>query len=121
MKIKKQTLKLVALVIVAVLVVGILTYISTRPPSKDYSEFAQCLSDSGATMYGTYWCSHCNAQKADFGEAFKFINYVECSDEAELCTEKGVEAFPSWIIDDKIYRGKQSFEKLSELTGCELN
>src|SRR5690242_11019622 len=36
-------------------------------PVVDIRAFAQALSASGTKMYGAFWCSHCNNQKALFG------------------------------------------------------
>ncbi|MBW3011859.1 hypothetical protein KY311_01620 [Candidatus Woesearchaeota archaeon] len=93
---------------------------SNNKPKTNYNTFAQCLTEKGAVMYGTYWCSHCNAQKEDFGDAFQYIDYVECSDEKEKCIENGIQGFPTWIINNEKYPGRQKMETLSELTGCEL-
>ena len=39
----------------------------------------QRLRDSGARMYGAFWCSHCYDQKQAFGaEAMAAFPYVEC-------------------------------------------
>lgn len=58
---------------------------------------AKCLAEKKVTMYGAEWCSHCKTQKALFGEAFKFIPYVECPDNISLCIEKGIEGYPTWL------------------------
>ena len=89
-------------------------------PSK-YDGFAQCLASKKVTMYGAAWCPHCQNQKKDFGSAFKYVPYVECPDNVKLCTDKGVQGFPTWITDDgKKLEGEQSFEKLAEISGCVL-
>ena len=88
-----------------------------------YDTFAQCLTNKGAVMYGAEWCSHCKAQKAAFGDSFKFINYVECPENTQLCIDKGVQGYPTWLIgtstkldgfDDK------TMQALSSATGCPL-
>jgi hypothetical protein len=119
MKIKKNNLKIAVFLIVLVVVAGGITFFTGRP-GKVSDEFAKCLTEKGAVMYGTYWCSHCKAQKREFGDSFQFVDYVECTEEADLCTEKEIEGFPTWIIDEKKYTGQQSLSTLSLLTGCEL-
>jgi len=91
--------------------------------SIDVETLAKCLTEKGAKMYGAYWCSHCNNQKEGFGDAVKYIDYVECdaggeNAQVDLCIEKGVEGFPTWIINDKSYSGEQSHENLAKLAGC---
>jgi len=88
--------------------------------TKNYDSFAKCLAEKGAVMYGTYWCKYCNSQKSEFGDSFRFIDYVECSETPDICTEKNIEGFPTWIIKNKKYQGKQPMSRLSALTGCEL-
>lgn len=82
--------------------------------------FAQCLAEKGATMYGAKWCTHCQKQKKAFGKSFRFINYIECPDNIELCLSKGVQSYPTWIINDKKYEGEQSLESISQISGCAL-
>lgn len=108
-------------VVAAVIILFVAMYfIGFRNTNKNYDSFAKCLTEKGAVMYGTYWCSYCNAQKGDFGKSAKFINYVECTEDPDACTGKGVESFPTWIINDVTYRGKQPLSRLAALTGCEL-
>ena len=68
------------------------------PTNKNYDEFAKCLTQKGAVMYGAEWCPHCKDQKAAFGDSFKYINYVECPDNTQLCIDKGIQGYPTWII-----------------------
>ena len=88
---------------------------------EEMDTFAKCLNDAGAEMYGIYWCTACKAQKDDFGASFQYINYIECSEEADLCQEKDIEYTPTWILADG-YKlvGRQSLETLADQTGCTL-
>ncbi|MFH1400946.1 MAG: hypothetical protein ABIH41_05485, partial [Nanoarchaeota archaeon] len=36
-------------------------------------DFARCLTQSGATMYGASWCPHCNDQKEMFGSSVHLV------------------------------------------------
>ena len=51
---------------------------------KDYTVLAQCLAERGVKMYGSSSCSHCSNQKKAFGDAFKYITYVECNPQTDL-------------------------------------
>jgi hypothetical protein len=119
--IKKKTLKKYTGIIVfaVVVLIAVLLVIKSNTKPGTSADFAQCLTDNGAVMYGAYWCSHCNAQKSDFGDSFEHINYVECADDTERCTADGIEGFPTWVIDGQKYQGKQSLKMLGQLTGCE--
>ena len=91
-----------------------------------YDGFAKCLSTKGAKMYGLYWCPHCIEQKGEFGDAFHFVNYVECATKGtnELnpeCKIAGVKEFPSWQFNGEQPKpGVLSMEALSDKTGCTL-
>jgi len=91
-----------------------------RKTTGNYDEFAKCLSEKEVSMYGASWCSHCNNQKKMFGDSFKYVNYIDCPENQDLCNEKGIQGYPTWIINGKQYPGEQTFQKLSELTGCSL-
>lgn len=99
-------------------------FVKPAQPDK-YDNFAKCLTQKGAKMYGAYWCGHCKNQKELFGESFKYVTYIECDPKGdgakpELCIQNNVQGFPTWIIDGKYYEGEQSLETLSSLTGCPL-
>jgi hypothetical protein len=87
--------------------------------------FARSLTESGAKMYGAYWCGHCNSQKKMFGDAWQFIDYVECSEQdgsqSDQCAEAGIKAYPTWEFGDGTrLSGALSFETLAEGSGVEI-
>ncbi|MBN2121800.1 hypothetical protein JW721_01965 [Candidatus Micrarchaeota archaeon] len=84
-------------------------------------EFAECITDSGAIFYGAFWCSHCQNQKALFGNSIEKINFIDCGASEDACTRAGITAYPTWIIGGEKYLGTQSLETLAELTGCGLS
>ena len=86
-----------------------------------YDEFAQCLTKNDVKMFGTDWCSVCKSQKAEFGASFKYVDYVNCDFQTVECKENDVNRYPTWKINGTKYVGKQSFNKLASLSGCELN
>lgn len=80
------------------------------------------LREIGATMYGSFQCPHCLAQKHFFGTAFNFINYVECdpkgkNSDPSLCISKGVTSYPTWEIGGKYYLGAKSLKELARISG----
>ncbi len=121
-----MTNKNIFLLIICILILGAVISVIFQLqnpiiPSGKYDAFAQCLASKKLTMYGTVWCSHCKAEKERFSDSFKYVPYVECTETPDLCLEKGVEGYPTWI-DEKgqKYVGEQGLEKLSQITGCEL-
>jgi hypothetical protein len=77
-------------------------------------------------MYGLYWCPHCADQKAEFGESFHYVPYVECAIKGskELtpgCKAAGVKLFPSWQFgNEPPQEGVLPLDALSQKTGCKL-
>lgn len=95
----------------------------SSPEYEKYSnveEFAKCISEKGGKMYGASWCPHCQNQKRNFGEAFKFINYIECGDNPEKCTSAGVSGLPTWVFPAGRIQGDQDLETLSSVSACPL-
>jgi thiol-disulfide isomerase/thioredoxin len=116
----KQT---IIIVLVGILVAGVLLILPKEKPSKykNLDQFASCLSEKGAVMYGAYWCGHCKNEKEAFGKSFKFVNYVECTEEVKLCTDEGIKAYPTWKFPEgKIFEGEMGLENLAKESGCVL-
>ena len=118
------------LIIIALIVIGIVAWSASGYFVKDegngnnlsdLDKFAKCLTEKGATVYVSTYCGHCKNQKEMFGDSLRYINQVECTENQQLCQEKGIKGVPTWIINGLPYSGVQSFERLSELTGCSLS
>lgn len=84
---------------------------------------AEHLTDTGAKMYGAFWCGHCRDQKQLFGrEAANAMTYVECdpngtNPQPGVCQAAGIESYPTWEIDGQLYQGTRSLQELAELSG----
>lgn len=88
---------------------------------------AQCLTDRGVRLFGTYTCPWCVRQRELFGQAAEYLPYVECApdrateQELALCQEFGVTSVPDWRFPDGTQQmGMQTVERLAELSGCPL-
>jgi uncharacterized membrane protein/glutaredoxin len=80
---------------------------------------ARHLRETGAVMYGAYWCPHCQEQKDLFGAAAHDLPYVECDPKGvnarpDLCEKAGVKAFPTWVIGGQRREGVQSLSALAD-------
>lgn len=75
--------------------------------------------------YGAYRCSDCQSQRSLFGAvAAAKLPYIECADGTEnsqrqLCKEKDIKRFPTWVIDGKYFTGSKNLQEIAELTGYE--
>ena len=105
-------------------VIVILSSCNTSDAKNKYDDLAMCLTSNNAELYGAFWCPHCQKQKKAFGKSFKHINYIECdprdeSGQPELCTEKDIQGFPTWILGDGTrLEGQVDLKELAEKTGC---
>ncbi|MGF1488895.1 MAG: vitamin K epoxide reductase family protein [Prochloraceae cyanobacterium] len=85
-------------------------------------ELAKHLTAIGAKKYGAFWCPHCYEQKQLFGkEAFQDVNYIECArggvnPQRQACLDAGIQSFPTWEINGKLYSGVQSLDRLADLS-----
>jgi len=83
---------------------------------------AQHLSKIDAKFYGASWCPHCADQKEMFGSSVKRLPYVECSPagpsapQADVCKEKNIQSYPTWIINGERYTGIQPLDSLAQIS-----
>lgn len=106
--------------IALIIIFSSLTVYSLVKKPGNYDDFAKCLTEKGAVIYGNDFCHYTQNQLGFFGSSKKYLNYVKCFDNKILCDEKGIEITPTWEINENIYRGVQTFEMLSKLSGCEI-
>lgn len=88
--------------------------------------FAKCLTKKGVKMYGSYWCPHCQDEKGMFGDSWKYVTYVECTDyqggQTKACNDAGISEYPTWDFGNgSRATGELSVDELSAITGCGLN
>ena len=123
-QLKPSSYLFIAAIVGVLVIAGVAVHTKVTPSPLD--GFAQCISDKGATMYGAWWCSHCQAQKTRFGSAFDKVTYVECSPNgskvmSQECRDLGVKGFPEWrFADGSIASGEQELADLAAKTGCQI-
>jgi len=112
--------------LISLLIVCAFVFVGCGSPEVDprTEEIAKCLGEKGAKMYGAVWCGHCNSQKKGFGDAWEYINYIECDPQTDKegaikCVEADLEGFPTWEFanGDRLL-GRQNMEVLAEKAGC---
>jgi hypothetical protein len=93
---------------------------------KNYEDFAKCLTSKNLTMFGAEWCPHCQNVKKEFGNAFRFIEYVECDAntpgaDPQRCSDSKIDYLPTFKFQDgtRLF-GEVSFDILAMKTGCRL-
>lgn len=96
---------------------------SYGPEDPQIRALAAHLAKTNAKFYGAYWCPHCKEQKKLFGASADRLPYIECSplgpgtSQAAACDERGIQAYPTWIIDGRRYEGGLTISQLKEYSG----
>lgn len=108
-----------SLVIIIIILLPLTVYSYMKKPGQ-YDEFAQCLTSTGAVIYGNDFCQYTAKQLNFFGKSKKYLNYIRCAENQELCDEKKISITPTWQINGEMYEQVQTLEKLSLLSGCEI-
>lgn len=128
-KTKKTNKFIIGIVALFIIILSIIYYIkvSNSVNNTATDNLAKCLANNGAKMYGADWCPHCQDQKAMFGDSGKILIdlgiYVECdssgpNSQTDLCLSKGIEGYPTWVINNQQYPGVKSLDQLKQLGGC---
>ncbi len=120
------TVAVIGIVVLAVVFLPKATGYEAGPRAGFYDEFAQCIADSGAKFYGTFWCPHCQNQKKMFGTSAKLLPYTECSTPdgkgtLPVCTEAEIKSYPTWEFPDMTrLTGEVPLADLAAKTQCAL-
>lgn len=127
-----KNILLIALVII-VGAMGYWYYNQSKP--SELNDFVSCLGAKGVKFYGAFWCSHCQAQKALFGNAKANLPYVECSTadskgQTQICKDKGITSYPTWSFQETstttatttevFSQGEKTLQELADKTSCVL-
>jgi uncharacterized membrane protein len=97
------------------------------PEDPAARSLAMHLTQTGAKMYGAFWCPHCQHQKEIFGRSASRLPYVECSPggqgspQATECRDKHIESYPTWIINGKPIENVLSLKELADASGFKEN
>lgn len=102
----KPVIFIVSIIGIVLLVIGIGLFANKAAGPSKYDDFAKALKTEGATFFGAFWCSHCQATKALFGGSKQYLPYVECSkadrSQTQVCLDNKIESYPSWRFKNGI-------------------
>ena len=124
-KAKTKVILTLAMLGFVILPIIIWAKLSFRPETAgQYDNLAKCLTKKNVVMYGTSWCSHCQAQKKEFGSSWQYVKYVECSlpgnkGQAQECEEAGITGYPTWDFGNgEKLEGQVEINQLVIKSGC---
>lgn len=114
-------------IIGVLIVLGLGVALYARMAPGKYDQLAQCIKEQGVKFYGAYWCPHCQATKAEFGNSAHLLPYVECSTangqgQTQECTDAGVVEYPTWVRPDGArLTGEHTVEEWAAFSGCTVS
>jgi len=92
--------------------------------ADELDDFAQCVADSGAVLYGAHWCKFTVEQVAEFGASAGYLPYSECyipDTKTKYAKCQRIRSFPTWLLPDgEFHSGLMSLAELAEATDCDL-
>ena len=112
----KKNKKVLLISISSVIIVLVAAFIgfsfiqSNKPGPLD--NFAKCLTEKGAIMYGASFCKYTHGQKGMFGNSIKYV------DSRDFTEDSNIKLTPTWLINGDYYENAQSFDRLATITGC---
>ena len=110
---------MLGLFVISLVLFSYTVYVKAKKPGS-YDDFAKCLTEKENVIYGNDFCQYTTKQLNFFGKSGKYLKYVKCIDNKQLCEKKGVKITPTWEINDSMYEQVQTFENLARLSGCKL-
>ena len=125
-----KTIWIIAVVVIIIAIIGggVWLYTAQSAQAAKLSAFATCVKNSGAKMYGAFWCPHCQDQKAMFETLFDSavpnLPYVECSTpdsngQLQVCKDLGIKVYPTWkFADGTSNEGELTLKDLAAKTNC---
>ena len=127
----KIFLSIVGLLVLGTIITAIVRSGAEPTGPGKYDEFATCLKDKGAVLYGAWWCPHCQKQKKLFGSSETLLPYVECyiypdvNNPIQACLDKKIESYPTWELADGTRLPVENsagvtLETLAKVTSCVL-
>ncbi len=98
----------------------------SNEPEEDSSQegemerFINCLADNNFIIYGEEWCGFCTELVNQFG-GYDIVDpiYVECTEEVDLCQEKGIQGYPTIHLEGERFPGTRNLSDFAQYTGCE--
>lgn len=81
---------------------------------EEKSNLALCLAEKKAVIYGDN--ESLKEQKEILGEAFKYVNFVDCDKNVITC--RNLPSLPAWKINGFVYLGVKDFDVLKILARC---
>lgn len=125
---KRKTRNWILIIVAVLIIIGVAYVLAFKENPNDgkYDDFARCLSEKNVTMYGAWWCGHCEEQKKAFESSFRYVNYVECSTpdgnaQLQICKDAKIDGYPTWQFADGTRRdGFVPLKDLASLSNCSL-
>ena len=84
------------------------------------NDFEECLKEQDINLFINSNIPSESLNKIELKDYLKDVKIMNCLRNNQACSEKGIDSFPSWIINNNIIAGDISILDLSEISGCKL-
>ena len=64
------------------------------------AQLARCINDKGIILYGTTWGSNTSRQLQAFGDASKYLNFIDCQKNKNACSRANIKENPTWFFPE---------------------
>ena len=126
MQAKQKILITLAIGVILILVFYLATNIITKYTGFSVSEkaeekdFEKCLKEQDIVLYINTENSAETLGKIKLVDYLEDIEIKNCFIDNQICLEKGVNSFPTWVINENKISKDISLDELSMLSGCKL-
>ncbi len=86
---------------------------------QDNTKFETCLKEKSIEVYVNMEDLD-NLQNLPLFEYSDYMDIINCAKNNEPCLEKGIESFPTWIINNVKVIDLSTKEQLANYAGCEI-
>jgi hypothetical protein len=114
----------VFLIIIFYMVTGLITKYTglfvLEKSTEETISFKDCLKEKDVTIFINSGKSAETIKELQVFEYLDSIKIFNCLNDNDFCQEKGINSFPSWIVNGEKIPEDISLSSLSKLTKCKL-
>lgn len=112
---KKDTSTIIILILIVIAIISLIYFVKSNGNTDE--KVMKCIAEKSRIIISPT-CGYCAKQKQDLGEYIDYFEFIDISKNPEILQEYSIKGTPSWIINEQVYSGYQTIEKLKQITGC---
>ena len=84
------------------------------------NDFEECLKEQDINLFINSNIPSESLNKIELKDYLKDVKIMNCFRDNKVCSEKGIDSFPTWMINHNLIKKDISISDLSEISGCKL-